>query len=138
MFIPDFTKVIYLLNEDSGRYEKQPDRVPFKKLPNDLKVEITREPILKRNGAKEIITGRIKNGNREFFTGLIPINGDIWFYGNDYKFTNGKKKNSLVVFKFGNQNRNLEIFYFNSFYKENRAERERFVLDFITSQSNND
>ena len=135
MFIPDFTKVIYLLNEDSGRYEKQPDRVPFMKLPNDLKVETTREPILKRNGANEIITGRIKNGNREFFTGLIPINAGIWFYGNDYKFANGQKKNSLVVFKFCDRNRKLKIFYFNSFYKENRAEREKFILDFITIQS---
>ena len=134
---PEFKTIIYRINKETGRYEKQPDRVPFEKLPFELKVETTREQKIINNGATEIITGRIKKGNREFFTGLIPdIKFKNWFFGNDYKFLNGVKKNSLVVFNFRNDNRDLIIFYFNSYYIDNRDERKKFVCSFIHSQEN--
>lgn len=133
MFIPDFTKVEYLLNQETGRYEKQPDRVPFEKLPFELKVETTQDPRIKANGATEIITGRIKNGKRLFFTGLIQTKESNWFFGNDYQFKNGEKKNSLIVFYFHDNNRRLYVYYFNNYYKDNRAERVQFVLNFIVS-----
>jgi hypothetical protein len=131
---PDYKEITYTLNEETGRYIKQPPLVPFDKLPNDLKVETTREQTIKNNGATEIITGRIKKGKREFFTGLIPASGfQHWYFGNDYQFTNGVKKNSLVVFSFLNENRTLRAYYFNSFYKDSREERIKFVCAFIMS-----
>lgn len=134
---PDFKTIVYKLNNDSGKYEKQPERVPFLKLPFELKVETTFEPKIRSNGATEIITGRIKNGKRLFFTGLIiASNYENWFFGNDYQFKNGKKYNSLVIFSFQNDNRELIVYYFNSFYKDNREDRKRFVLSFIQSQVN--
>lgn len=131
---PDYRLLRYVLNIESNRYEKQPERVPFEKLPFELKVETTWEQRIRNNGASEIITGRIKGGKREFFTGMIPVpNFENWFFGNDYQFMNGRKKNSLTIFHFVNDNRKLNIYYFNSYYKDSRAERIQFVSDFIKS-----
>ena len=135
MSYPEHKTILYRINNESGRYEKQPERVPFEKLPFELKVETTREQKIINNGATEIITGRIKKGNREFFTGLVPdIKFKNWFSGNDYKFIKGVKKNSLVIFNFRNDNRELIVYYFNSFYKDYPDERKRFVCSFIHSQ----
>ncbi len=135
---PDFKTILYRINNETGRYEKQPDRVPFEKLPFELKVETTREQMIINNGATEIITGRIKGGKRLFFTGLIPApKFNDWFLGNDYqKLKDGTKKNSLVIFNFRNDNRELIIYYFNSYYIHNRDERIKFVCTFIQSQEN--
>lgn len=130
----EYKTIIYKLNNESCKFEKQPTLVPFEKLPFELKIETTREPIIRRNGATEIITGRIKGGKRLFFTGLIPVDRwENWFFGNDYQFTNGKKKNSLVIFHLCDNNHELVIYYFNSFYKDNREERIKLVSDFIMS-----
>jgi hypothetical protein len=129
---PENYTIEYRLNTISGRYEKQPMRIEFNKLPNELKVERTQDKRILANGANEIITGRIKGGKREFFTGLISITSfKNFYYGNDYTFNNGTKKNSLVIFKFSEDNRQLIVYYFNSFYKDSRQEREKFVQLFI-------
>jgi hypothetical protein len=129
---PEYKTVFYVLNPDTGKYEKEPERVPFNKIPLVLKVENTQDQRIKANGANEIITGRIKGGKREFFTGLISITSFInFYYGNDYTFNNGTKKNSLVIFRFSEDNRQLIVYYFNSFYKDSRQEREKFILLFI-------
>jgi hypothetical protein len=130
----EYKTIIYKLNNESCKFEKQPTLVPFEKLPFELKVETTRDQNIRRNGATEIITGRIKGGKRLFFTGLIHVGRwENWFLGNDYQFTNGKKKNSLVIFNTLDNNRELVVYYFNSFYKDSPEERRKFVLDFIMS-----
>ncbi len=132
--LPDFKTLNYVLNVESGKYEKQPERIPFNKLPFELKVETTIDEIIKRNGANEIITGRIKGGQRMFFSGLIAApKFPNWFYGNDYEFKNNKKKNSLVLFHFAYNNQVLVIYYFNNFYKDSRVERELLVKKIIQS-----
>lgn len=130
--LPEFKTLNYVLNVEIGKYEKQPERIPFNKLPFELKVETTIDEKIKKNGANEIITGRIKGGQRMFFSGLIAVpKFPNWFYGNDYEFKNGKKKNSLVLFHFINNNRELVIYYFNNFYKDSRPERESLVVRLI-------
>jgi hypothetical protein len=132
--LPEFKTLNYVLNVEIGKYEKQPERIPFNKLPFELKVEKTIDEKIKKNGANEIITGRIKGGQRMFFSGLIAVpKYNNWFYGNDYQFKNGQKKNSLVLFHFANNNRELVIYYFNNFYKDSRVERELLVIKLIQS-----
>ncbi len=125
-----YKELKYKLNSESGRYEKQPEKTPFQKLPFELKVEPTQKDYIIQQGAKEIITGRFKNKKREFFTGLIPIQS-TFFLGNDYEFINGQKKNSLIVFEFSDNNEFLTLNYFNRFYKDYPEERLKFVLLFI-------
>lgn len=128
---PECKTVCYLLSPQTGRYEKQPMRIPFNKLPHELKIEPTQKDFLKQQGANEIITGRIKNGKREFFTGLVPIfNSTIWYYGNDFEFVKGQKKLSLIVFEFSIDNSRLTVYYFNHFYKDSREQRIEFVNAF--------
>jgi hypothetical protein len=129
--LPDYRTIRYYLNPESGKYEKQPERIPFSKLPNELKVEETWEERIRSNGANNIITGRIKQGKREFFTGLIPVAENTWFMGNDYSYRNGAKTNSLVVFHFSDDNTSLTVYYFNKYYKVSRQERISFVIHFI-------
>jgi len=134
-FIPDFKTLTYCLNHSSGRYEKQPELVPFAKLPLDLKVEKTRENVIKENGASYIITGRVKNKKRQFFTGLISINTGNWFWGNDSEIIQGEKKLSLVVFRFSPDFAKLHVYYFNHFYKVDRTTRIQFVEEFAAAIS---
>ncbi|MFN3445996.1 MAG: hypothetical protein ACK44D_09660 [Bacteroidia bacterium] len=129
---PEYKTISYTLNPETGKYQKDPERMPFNKLPYELKVEPTQEPKIKANGANEIITGRIKNGKRLFFTGLVPVyNSAVWYLGNDYQFTTKGKTNSLVVFQFSIDNARLIIYYFNHYYIHNRNERIGFVGMFI-------
>ena len=113
--IPEFKTIIYNLNTSTGYYEKRPDRIPFNKLPNELKVEETQDERIKRNGAKEIIRGRIKDKKYTFFTGLIPCKYTDLFRGDHYEFIQVQKKNSLVLFNFSNDNRLLTVYFFNHF-----------------------
>lgn len=124
-----YKRVGYKLSPE-GYYQKQPERIPFSKLPFELKVEPSQKEFLKQQGANEIITGRIKNKKREFFTGLIPIEINF-FMGNDWEFVQGLKKTSLIVFEFSGNNEYLTVYYFNRYYIDQREARIKFVLTFI-------
>lgn len=129
---PEFKTIEYTINPETGKYQKQPERIPFNKLPFELKVETTQDERIKLNGATEIITGRIVGGKRLFFTGLLAFNKDNeWYYGNDYEMTKEGKRNSIVIFHFSKDSRHLVIYYFNNYYKFNSVERKQFVSDFI-------
>lgn len=130
---PQFKEAKYKMNPATGYFEKQPEKIMFNKLPYELKVEPTMEEKIRSQGAKEIIRGRVKNGKYQFFTGLIPVNGNESFEGNHYEFINGKKILSLAVFKFTNDSTELTVYFFNHWYKQNREERVRFVQNFLTN-----
>lgn len=127
---PDYKEVHYLLNSGTGYYQKQPERITFNKLPFELKVESTQEEKIKLQGATEIIHGRQVNNKYLFFTGLISINSNEWFFGNDYEFVKGQKKMSLVIFHFSEDNARLTVYYFNWYYIDNRTARINFVSQF--------
>ena len=113
--IPDYKTIHYSLNIETGYYEKQPERIPFNKLPFELKVELTQDQRIKRNGAKEVIRGRTKNKKYLFFTGLIPTKYKNLYRGDHYEFIKGQKKNSLVLFHFSTDNRQLTVYFFNHY-----------------------
>lgn len=129
--IADFKIVRFTRNVDTNYYEKQPDLVPFTKIPNELKVEDTQDPIIKKNGAGQVIHGRIKNGKYLFFTGLIPSSiHERWFFGNHCSYTKGNKKISLILFFFSPDYREMTLYFFNG-YSIYPAERERYLNQFI-------
>ena len=122
----------YINNPLTGFYEKQPSLISFNKLPFELKIEPTQKDFLKKQGADRIITGRILNGQREFFTGLIPIN-KLSFNGNDFEFVKGVKKLSLIIFVFSPDYKKLSVYYFNHFYKQSPTERIKFCVSFLNT-----
>ncbi len=130
---PKYHTIEYKNNPLTGRFEKLPNIIAFNKLPYDLKVEPTQKEFLIQQGANTIITGRINKGQREFFSGLIPLN-NYSFYGNDYEFIKGVKKLSLIIFVFSSDSAKLTIYFFNQFYKDNRAERINFCLSFLATK----
>ena len=135
---PEYKTVVYVLNPETGKYQKEPERVPFNKMPPVLKVETTQDERIKANGANEIITGRIQNGKRLFFSGLVPVrNSSQWYNGNDYQMTPQGKKNSLVIFHFSQDNRQMNVYYFNAYYKHSRDERINFICLFIKHKGGN-
>ena len=132
---PEYKTIFYTLNPETGKYQKEPERIPFNKLPYELMVQPTQDPKIKANGANEIITGRIKNGKRLFFTGMVPVfNSAVNYLGNDYQITAKVKTNSLVVFQFSPDNTRLNIYYFNNYYIHNPQERIKFVSGFLNSK----
>lgn len=96
-------------------YEKTPENAPFAKIPHELKVEPTALEKIKRNGANEIIHGRVKDGRYLFFTGIIPTQHAGLFHGNHYENEHGKKHLSLVLFQFTPDRSGLTIYFFNRF-----------------------
>ncbi len=127
----EYKEAKYINNAQNGYFEKQPQRIPFAKLPFDLKVETTHLESIKRNGAKEVLRGRTVKGNYTFFTGLQPTDFKNWYLGNDYKKVNNVKTNSLVIVHFTEDNSQMELYYFNQFYKFGKVDRLRFVNQFI-------
>lgn len=131
--IADYKTVRFLLNVETNYYEKQPDLVPFIKLPNELKVEETHDPAIRRNGAEQIIRGRIQNKKYLFFTGLVPSpTRERWYIGNHCEFIKGNKKLSLILFWFSSDFKELRAYYFNGFSLY-PSERERFLGEFINA-----
>lgn len=129
-----YKTVNYLLNAENGYYEKEPELVPFTKLPKDLKVEESRKEFLVNQGANHVIHGRVKNGQYSFFTGLIPPpNTENAFFGNSKEMYHGREKFNLIVFVFSTDNTTLSIYFFNHFYIVNRQERIEFVTRFVNS-----
>lgn len=131
---PDFKVVAYRMNAETGRYQKQPAKMTFQKLPYELKIEPTQEPRLRAQGAATIITGRFVNKKREFFSGLRPTGQPDWYAGDDFEYVKGNKVNSLVLFKFAANDELLTIFYFNRYYKQSPTDREAFINHFINGQ----
>jgi hypothetical protein len=132
VFTPESKIISYRLNVETGRYEKQPSKIHFSKLPFELKVEKTFDEKIIEQGAREIITGRIVNHRRTFFTGLRTTLYRNWFHGNDYEQKNGVKINSLVIFHFSKNDEYLTIYYFNRWYKSSPRERAEFIRNFIS------
>ena len=125
-----YNEVKFLLNPNTDKYEKQPEKIPFKKLPFELWLETTREQRFIQQGAKEVITSRIKNGKKIFYSGLRPITKN-YYYGDHFKRSKGEMKKSLCIFWFSPNYQNLTIYYFNNFYKESKKDRENYILSFI-------
>lgn len=119
------------MNPKTGRYEKEPSKFNFMKLPYELKVEVTQDQRIKAQGAQNIITGRFVNKKREFFSGLRGTAFKHWYHGNDYEFVRGEKVNSLVLFQFSEQDEFLTVYYFNRYYKQSIEQRLELVNSFI-------
>ena len=129
--IADYKSVRYVLNENTKYYEKQPSLVPFTKVADELKVEETQDPAIRRNGAEQIIRGRIQQGKYLFFTGLIASKTHpLWYFGNHCTYRRGNKVLSLILFRFSPDYRELELYYFNGFNLY-PTERERYLSEFM-------
>ena len=129
--IADYKRVRFVRNAATNYYEKQPDLVPFTKIPNELKVEETHDPAIRRNGAEQIIRGRIQGGKYLFFTGLVPGKSRrLWYFGNHCAFVKGNKKLSLILFRFSPDYRELTLYFFNGFSLY-PTEREKFLGEFL-------
>lgn len=131
MFKPQYHKLEYQNNPKTGRFEKLPSIKTIQSMPFELKIEETQEERIRQQGANLIITGRIKNKKREFFTGLIPIQKNC-FQGNNYEFLNNQKKLSLAIFIFSSDNSSMTVYYFNRYYIDNAAHREKFCQTFLS------
>ncbi len=115
--------VIYHLNKDSNYYELHTQPPGFNRLPNELKVEDTQEPRI-RKVANQIIQGRQHNGTRTFFTGMRETPVKQTFFGDD-GYTRPNKK-SFVLFQFNNDCTRLKVHYFPGFIPL-KPMREQFI-----------
>lgn len=123
-------KAVYLIDA-TGWYQKQPQRIPFARLPHKLKVERTQTDSPKQNGAATVIHGEQKKGKFVFYTGLRETKSQNWQYGNDYIFKAGNKIISLVLFNWEPDNSKLEVYYFSGWYNPNRAILENQIEHII-------
>ncbi|MFT5155888.1 MAG: hypothetical protein ACI83I_000426 [Bacteroidia bacterium] len=127
----NYKEILYLNNPEKGYFQKQPARVPFLKMPFELKIEPTQDERIKRNGAKEVLTSRKVKGKYKFISGMIPTRCSNFYMANDYEFVKNRKINSLIIIEISEDCSSIRIYYFNRFYIDNPTERERHVLQFI-------
>ncbi len=127
---PEFQKHIYKVNEVSGYFEKILAPVGFIKLPNELKLAAPQRGDYKQKDVKFILSSRIVNGKKTFFTGLIETGFERCFYG-DHFHPSEKVKNSFCLFCFNHTSTEITVYYFNHFSLFPK-ERERFITNFLS------
>ncbi len=126
-----YKTIFYSLNMATGYYTKsdtQPERIPFMRMPYELRVAKTQKENIKSN-ATELIMSRemTKTKSYKFFTGIQKTNFKNWFIGNDYEFIKGKKVLSLILFQFCEFNECLTVYYFSRFDKGSTDLRMKFA-----------
>lgn len=102
----------FTFTRNGGSYTRPPDLGNFKKVPLRLRVEETWQEHIRRNGANYTVHDGKKNGEHEFFTGLLPVPAlERCYVGNHY--ANGKT--SLCLFRFSESLALMELFFFQQF-----------------------
>lgn len=124
-FVPNYwSKTIF--RRDDNLYTKQPTLVEEKRLPKRVVIEPTQRADLRRNGAIYVLHDGRKDGEHQFFTGLVPIDSSL-FFGNH--FINAKR--NLLIFKFSDDFLEMSVYYFHGFYIDDRPQRIAFIIDFL-------
>lgn len=126
-----FHRITFDLDRDAGWYIRRPELVPFAKVPEKLKVERTQEERFRNQGAHTTITGPMRAKRRTFFSGMRALPVEQWYIGNDYEQRGGKKVLSLVLFHFSGDFAELNLYYFNGFYRAAVEDRTRWAVAFI-------
>ena len=129
--LPQYKTIYYGYDPETGYYTKtlkNAQETPCMRLPYKLKIEAAILHQIKCN-ASQIIRGneKYKSGSFKFFTGLQVTNFKGWFSGNDYEILKTGKTLSLCLFQINSERTAITVYYFGRFYKENRAERDRFI-----------
>lgn len=123
----NYRRVTYSLNDELGRYIKEPNRLAFLTLPEYLKVETTQTATPIKNGAETVIHGPTKKRKFTFYTGLRNTNILNWQYGNHSEIRNGRKSYSLVLFHWIENDRGLIVYYFTGWYHFDRERLEKLI-----------
>ena len=130
--IPNYHLSVFSNNIQTGYYEKQPEMMPFLKIPYELKVEETQRKDIKTHADKLIRgTEKTKTGNWKFYNGLLNTSFPNWYCGNICDFYRGQKKTNLVIFRFSPDHSSLYVFYFTGYDKNNTEQRIKFVNSII-------
>jgi hypothetical protein len=130
--IPNYHLSVFSNNAQTGYYEKQPEMMPFLKIPFELKVEETQRKDIKTHADKLIRgTEKTKTGNWKFYNGLLNTSFPNWYCGNICDFYRGQKKTNLVIFRFSPDHSSLYVFYFTGYDKNNTEQRIKFVNSII-------
>lgn len=110
-------RIIQYRREASGWYVRLPELVPFKKIPDELKVEDTQDDTPRSNGAENIIRGRHEKGGRYlFYTGLRRTPGHCWYAGDFCEFVRGQKVKSTLLFEFSADFSTLAVHWFDRYH----------------------
>ena len=125
-----YKEFTYILNGESGYFEKEPSLIPFKKLPFELKMEQSQENYLKRIGAKILLRSRTKNGKKQFHTGLIPLSEPHFYQGDFVEFVKGQKVKSLIIFEL-HSSWVLKVYFFNRYYIDRSDVRQERCNQFV-------
>ena len=123
--------IYYSLNSATGYYTKseiQPERIPFMRIPYELRVTKTQSETIKTNATELIVSREMtKTKSYKFITGIQKTNFKNWFIGNDYEYIKGKKVLSLILFQFCEINECLTVYYFSRYDKGRTDLRMNFA-----------
>lgn len=119
----------------TGYYTKsdyQPERIPFMRMPYEIRVTKTQSQNIKTNATELIVSKEMtKTKNYKFITGIQKTNFKNWYIGNDYEYIKGKKLISLILFQFCEFNECLTVYYFSRYDKGSKDLRLKFAHSII-------
>ncbi|HXI01475.1 MAG TPA: hypothetical protein VNI52_14495 [Sphingobacteriaceae bacterium] len=125
--LPNYTRLDYTLDINSGWYVlTDVSRSNFEHLPNELKIDPSKQPFLIQQGATECIKGRQKHYSK-FFTGLRKTD-----YQDIYTGDNIQDKPSIIIFHLRQERTRLRVYYINGFKVYPKHQRA-FIGDFKKS-----
>lgn len=130
--LPQGLHFVYHLNPDTEYFERKAGDLDFRKLPLEIKVEKTRDT----DKIRSVYVARSRKSHNRyfFFTGLLPIYSEGFYFGDQYEYLHGQKVNSFILFEFSPCGTVLTIDFFN-FKKVYPKKRNRFVQDVLRSQN---
>ena len=130
MLEPNYNYLTFKFDGELYRLDSIP--LGFKKVPSKLVIELTRSEEIRSN-AETLIRGneKTKTGSYKYFSGLQELTPENWFIGNYYEPRTDKR--SLQLFHFTNGNKDLEIYFFDRWFIENKGKRIEFSESFIYS-----
>ncbi len=110
-----YREIRFILNSETGYYEKQPLEMPFQKVPFELKLESSQANYLRIIGATKLLRSRTVKGKKKFHTGLVPLAIENAYEGNQMEMVKGAKVLSLVICYFKDHSE-LVMYHFNRYY----------------------
>lgn len=122
-----FHHLKFRLNSNSGYFQHIQGDMSIG-IPDELRIETTQKRT--QIYSSKIIRGRLLNGRYLFFTGLLQTRFNGWYFGDHPAMENGKRISSFILFRFNNQETELDVFFYHK-QKVSKSNRQNFIQNQI-------
>lgn len=129
---PDFKLLVFTENPNRKNIYDLTPSANFTKF-RYFRLEKPKQPYLIQRGA-EYVCENWEYGVKILHTGLITTGAPGYYFGDFTETVKGKKKTSLMIFRFIPDTSTIQIYYFNHFNKRSIPMKLEFCRNFINNR----